>query len=130
MAGRSHGSHARGTRRRRGCVLLVCASFILAPLWWQRRGDGEGTRHQTGDSSLLTDLHHVPSVGGGYDGSHQGGAANFVDERDIPRVTDRPSTRAADQAGRAQVSHRVVVVLIVLVRQRASLEGLASGSSE
>ena len=107
MVGRSHGSHARGTRRRRGCVLLVCASFILAPLWWQRRGDdGEGTRHQTGDSSLLTDLHHVPSVGGGYDGSHQGGAANFVDERDIPRVTDRPSTRAADQAGRAQVSHR------------------------
>ena len=87
MVGRSHGSHARGTRRRRGCVLLVCASFILAPLWWQRRGDGEGTRHHSGDSSLLTDL-HLPSVDGGYDGSHQEGAANFVDERDIPRVTD------------------------------------------
>ena len=110
MVGRSHGSHARGTRRRHGCVLLVCASFILAPLWWQRRGDGEGTRHQTGDSSLLTDL--VPSVGGGgYDGSHQGGAANFVDERDIrevtrARVTDRPRTHAVDQAGDGQVSHR------------------------
>ena len=91
MVGRSHGSHARGTRRRRGCVLLVCASFILAPLWWQRRGDdGEGTRHQTGDSSLLTDL-HVPSVGGGYDGSHQGGAANFVDERDIAKSPERGS---------------------------------------
>lgn len=106
MAGRSHGSHARGTRRRRGCVLLVCASFILAPLWWQR--DGEGTRHQTGDSSLLTDL---PSVDGGYDGSHQGGAANFVDEHDIrevtrARVTDRPRTHAVDQAGDGQVSHR------------------------
>ena len=112
MAGRSHGSHARGTRRRRGCVLLVCASFILAPLWWQRRGDdGEGTRHQTGDSSLLTDLHVVPSVDGGYDGSHQGGAANFVDEHDIgevprARVTDRPRTHAVDQAGDGQVSHR------------------------
>ena len=111
MVGRSHGSHARGTRRRRGCVLLVCASFILAPLWWQRRGDdGEGTRHQTGDSSLLTDLHVVPSVDGGYDGSHQGGAANFVDEHDIgevtrARVTDRPRTHAVDQAGDGQVSH-------------------------
>ena len=59
---------------------------------------------------MLTDL--VPSVGGGgYDGSHQGGAANFVDERDIrevtrARVTDRPRTHAVDQAGDGQVSHR------------------------
>jgi len=31
MVGRSHWSHARGTRRRRGCVVLVCAAFVLAP---------------------------------------------------------------------------------------------------
>ena len=42
MVGRSHGSHARGTRRRRACVVLVCAAFVLAPLWWQHRGEGEG----------------------------------------------------------------------------------------
>ena len=79
MVGRSHWSHARGTRRRRGCVVLVCAAFVLAPLWWQ---------HREGEVPLLdADDARVPSAGGGYDGSHQGGLANFVDDVDVGEAT-------------------------------------------
>ena len=79
MVGRSHWSHARGTRRRRGCVVLVCAAFVLAPLWWQ---------HREGEIPLLdADDARVPSAGGGYDGSHQGGLANFVDDVDVGEAT-------------------------------------------